>query len=95
MKAVSRDFHLETREGSSTTLALSAHMSFRHDWQGFENILLAKILSEVRGRGLLHDEQRGFGPTTNQTHHCNWPAWLKEYRGTSATSGSQARSSSL
>jgi hypothetical protein len=58
-------------------------------------LVLKKILSEVRGRGLLHDEQRGFGPTTTQTHHCNWPAWLKEYPGTSATRGSQARSSSL
>lgn len=31
----------------------------------FENILLARILSEVSGRGLLHDKQFGFRPKHN------------------------------
>ena len=51
----------------SAALFFLTNKSTRHNWQAFERILLIRILCEVGGLGLLHNERFWFGPKHSTT----------------------------
>ena len=54
-----RDLRPDTRERWGAALVLSSHTSARYDWETVSEDPLTRVLSEIRGLGLLRNEKFG------------------------------------